>query len=262
MKRLYSLIDRTKPRYTSLQSVLTWLMLVLLTSCGPSIRYVREDHPPLSQNMGPLPVLEAPCVETQPKRAPYLIVIDPGHGGEDRGTTSLVKPRYQEKQLTLTTAKLLQYYLKHLGYETKLTRSDDTFIPVLERASMANEAKPALFVSVHYNSAPSSEAHGIEIFYHRSENNSERSKASKTLATTILSQVVNTTQAKSRGVKTGNFAVIRETKMPAVLIEGGFLTNPEEMERIKNPQYIKQIAWGIAQGVDRYLTRTQQVALN
>lgn len=195
-------------------------------------------------------IVETPYRPVPPSR---LIVIDPGHGGEDFGTHSLSKPRYEEKYLNMTTSLMLRDILHEMGYETVLTRTDDTFIPLSERAIFANMRSPLLFVSVHYNSAPSKEAKGIEVYYYQSEADLKRTEKSKRLASFVLDKVIAGTQAKSRGVKHGNFAVIRETRMPAILIEGGFLTNYDEMQKIKNPDYLKALAFGIAQGIDRYV---------
>ena len=219
------------------------ILVAISSSCSPN-RIPFEQ--PLFQET------PEPCV-VPPRALSPLIMIDPGHGGEDQGTLSLIKPAYQEKSLTLATAKLLQGYLQKLGYRTKMTRTDDVFVSLPLRSKFANDANAAFFVSVHYNSAPSKEAHGIEVFYYKSETDLRRMNASKDLATEVLGQVLAMSKAKSRGVKAGNFSVIRETKMPAILIEGGFLTNAEELEKIKNPQYLKMLAWGIAQGVDRYI---------
>lgn len=185
----------------------------------------------------------------------FLIVIDPGHGGHDVGTQSISKPRYQEKSLNLVTAQFIKGYLQQLGYQVFLTREDDTFIPLDKRAQMANEKKPSLFVSVHYNSAPSSEANGVEVFFYQSKDNKERIQKSKRLAHSILKHVLVHTQAKSRGVKHANYAVIRETNMPAVLVEGGFVTNEAELQNLKDPTYLKKIAWGIVRGIDEYASR-------
>ncbi len=230
-------------------SFLFVLLLFALSACAPSVPY----RPPYSAP-AQTPIYEPP----KPPPAPIkkrLIVIDPGHGGEDDGTKSLVKPFYKEKFLTLSTARLLRDYLKQLGYEVQMTRNEDIFIPLSTRAVKANEVNPSLFVSVHYNSAPSPEAHGIEVFFYQSEEDKERTKQSRELAAIVLDEVVQFTQAKSRGVKKGNFAVIRETDMPAILVEGGFLTNQQEMEKIKDPSYLKKLAWGIAKGVDKFLNR-------
>lgn len=182
-----------------------------------------------------------------------LIVIDAGHGGDDLGTHSESKPKYHEKSLNLTTAIALNDFLQKMGFQTLMTRSKDEFISLQQRAEFANEKGADLFVSVHYNSAPAKKAEGIEIFYYKSDDNKTRSTISRKLASSILTQLTKITGAKSRGVKHGNFAVIRETKMPAVLIEGGFLTNENEMQKIKDPFYVKSVAWGIAKGIQAYL---------
>ncbi|MGK5594407.1 MAG: N-acetylmuramoyl-L-alanine amidase family protein [Parachlamydiaceae bacterium] len=195
-----------------------------------------------------------PKKEESLARKPYkMVVIDPGHGGEDFGTHSHLKPRYQEKFLNLTTARFLKNYLTELGYQTIMTRNDDTFIPLLTRASFANAQPSALFISVHFNSAPSKEARGIEIYFYEKDKNKKRVDQSKRLAELVLKSVISQTKAKSRGVKHGNFAVIRETTMPAILVEGGFLTNDEEIQKIKNPEYLKKLALGMAKGIDSYL---------
>lgn len=188
----------------------------------------------------------------------YLIVIDPGHGGHDAGTQSISKPRYQEKSLNLVTAQFIKSFLQQLGYQVYMTRESDTFISLDKRAQIANEKMPTLFVSVHYNSAPSSEAQGIEVFFYQSKELKERTLKSKKLAHAILKNVISQTQAKSRGVKEANYAVIRETNMPAVLVEGGFVSNEEELQNLKDPTYLKKLAWGIVRGIEEYLSKLQQ----
>ena len=208
--------------------------------------------PAMQQPRVPEVAIRSKPAKILPKKS-EVIVIDPGHGGEDFGTHSNSKPRYQEKSLNLATSMQLKAYLEQLGYQTIMTRKDDVFIELSERAQFANGKKPTLFVSVHYNSAPSKDADGVEVYYFQNDEDKKRVSESKKLAQSVLKGVIAQTQAKSRGIKHGNFAVIRETKMPAILIEGGFLTNDEEMEKIKNPAYIKQLAWGIAKGIDAYL---------
>ncbi|TXI42795.1 MAG: N-acetylmuramoyl-L-alanine amidase [Nitrosomonas sp.] len=182
-----------------------------------------------------------------------LIIIDAGHGGKDLGAVSLTKPIYQEKNLNLATARLLEGFLKNQGYRTIMTRSDDTFLTLEERANLAKAKKGQLFVSVHYNSAPSQKAEGIEVFYYNSDKEKGRTKDSQAMAQAVLDKVIAATSAASRGVKHGNYSVIRNTTMPAILIEGGFMTNEKEMERLKDPIYLKKLALGIAQGIDQYL---------
>lgn len=185
------------------------------------------------------------------------IVIDAGHGGKDLGALSKSSPSYQEKTLNLTTALMLNTFLKKMGYQTILTRGEDFFVPLDLRAAIANSNDAALFVSVHYNSAPSVQAEGVEVFFYQSEENIKRSDASKALANNVLERVVASTECKSRGVKHGNFAVIRETSMPAILIEGGFVTNQNDLLKLKSPGYLKTLAGSIALGINDYLKGAQ-----
>ena len=179
-----------------------------------------------------------------------LIVIDAGHGGHDTGTMS-TSSNYVEKQLALDTALQLRHFLEEMGYKTKMTRTTDLFVPLSERAKFANEAKANLFVSVHYNHCPSHEPHGIDIFTYKDV--TPRIRESTKLAGQVSTHIVKYTGMHSRGVKQGNLAVVRETTMPAILVEAGFLSNPREREKLKDPSHRKAIAWGIAKGIDHYL---------
>jgi N-acetylmuramoyl-L-alanine amidase len=178
-----------------------------------------------------------------------LIVIDAGHGGTDEGAKV---NHFMEKKLALTTALLTMKHLEELGYRVVMTRSRDVFLPLPRRVSIANKAKGSLFVSVHFNSSPSVEAKGIEIFYYDSKE-MWRTRASKRLASCILHRVIDQTDAVSRGIKQGNFHVIRETEMPAVLVEGGFITNREERSLLRDKEYLDRLAVGIAKGIDKYM---------
>ena len=183
-----------------------------------------------------------------------LIVVDAGHGGHDTGSMSKAHA-YVEKQLALDTARLLCGFLQELGYKTKMTRSNDLFVPLSKRAEIANAADADLFVSVHFNHCPSPEPHGIEIFTYKEKlPKSHRVIESTKLGEYVSNHIVKYTGVNSRGVKQGNLAVVRETKMPAILVEAGFLSNPREREKVKDPRHQKAIAWGIAKGVDHYLS--------
>jgi N-acetylmuramoyl-L-alanine amidase len=185
------------------------------------------------------------------------IVLDAGHGGKDTGALS-AKKGYEEKERTLLTARIVKNYLEELGYRVTLTRTDDAFVSLPKRAEIANNLKANLFVSLHYNYCENSEAHGIEIFYYKDEKNpfSPRILASKRLGEEVLARITKHTGAYARGVKKANFAVIRETTMPAILIEGGFLSNPDELHKIKEESYLCYLGWAIARGVESYLEST------
>ncbi len=178
----------------------------------------------------------------------YLIALDPGHGGFDMGATS---NQVEEKKLTLHTAVLVRNHLSRMGYRVILTRSRDIFLPLEERTSIANRTKSHLLVSLHYNAFKSPHATGIEVYYY-GKGSKWKCINSKRLAEAVLSRMLSHTGAASRGVKCGNFHIVRESNMPAILIEGGFITHPSEREKLKSERYLNHLARGIAEGVDAY----------
>jgi len=188
-------------------------------------------------------------------RSAPLVVVDAGHGGRDIGTKSRA-PYCEEKRVALSTALLAKQYLEQLGYRVLLTRSSDAFIPLFRRVQKANLARCAIFVSIHYNSSPNHRAHGIEIYYCDQKKQKRRATASQKLAAAILQDLIKKTGARSRGVKKGNFYVIRETKMPAILVEGGFISNPQERKQLKAKNYQEKIARAVANGVDVYFKKS------
>ncbi len=182
------------------------------------------------------------------------VVIDAGHGGLDLGARGY-KPYCEEKRLSLQTAKLVKKYLGQLGYHVIMTRVSDAFISLSKRVETANKTGSDLFVSVHYNSSRNPTAKGIEVFFCDAKSNTLRTASSRKLASLVLTRLIHRTKAISRGVKKGNFYVIRETKMPAILVEGGFISNPGERNLLKDPKYLDQIARAIADGVDQYFKK-------
>jgi N-acetylmuramoyl-L-alanine amidase len=193
------------------------------------------------------PVAVLPYKTTSP-----LIVLDAGHGGGDLGA-EIKYPRCIEKRMTLAVALLAKKQLNQMGYRVILTRSSDTFVPLMRRVYMANSAHAGLFVSVHFNSCPNPTPSGIEVFYNPAFEQKAKMDASKKLAYYVLRKTAYKTGFKSRGVKKAGYLVIRETHMPAVLIECGFLTNPIERDHIRNREYIEKLATGIAEGIDRFM---------
>lgn len=207
----------------------------LITSCSQGSRVETETH-----------IAAAASTKNSNKQ---LIVIDPGHGGFDIGAT--VKS-IEEKALALQTATLVKQYLHQKGYRVILTRSRDVFISLTKRTNIANDTKSKVFISIHYNAFKNPQANGIEIYYY-SKGSKWRQNASKKLAKLVLDGMIATTGAKNRGVKTGNFHVIRETYMPAILIEGGFITNPREHSNLADKKYVEKMAQSIANAVEKYL---------
>ena len=182
------------------------------------------------------------------------IVLDAGHGGIDRGA-KIKYPYLEEKRLTLSLTLLAKRQLEQMGYKVILTRAKDYFVPLKKRVSYANNLNAEMFISIHFNSCPNKQAHGVEVYYYNSQENKKRAKSSKNLAQSTLTTICKKTNAKSRGVKNGRFVVIKETKMPAVLIEVGFLTNPQERDNIRKKVYLEKVSKGISEGVDNFIKK-------
>lgn len=213
------------------------LYLLVLLFCNLSFA---ESNPPVAVAMN---------AGTGP-----TVVIDAGHGGTDQGAKA--KPPYcEEKRLALQTARLVKKYLDQLGYHVVMTRNTDASVSLARRVEVARQANALLFVSIHYNSSRNPSASGMEIFFYDSKLERRRSMLSKRLADAVLTRVIRRTAAHSRGVKKGNLYVIRETGMPAVLFEGGFISNPKERAALKLIDYQEKIARGIADGVDYYFKK-------
>ncbi len=174
-------------------------------------------------------------------RAFDTVVLDPGHGGHDRGCGI---GYVFEKHLALDTARRVEELLRKSGLRVVMTRSRDIFIPLPERAAMGNRYGNAIFVSLHYNYNRGGGG-GAESYYHFS--------ASYSLAAYIQAYVVQRTHMTNRGVKQANFHVIRNTvRNPAVLIECGFVSNPTERARMLTGEFRARLAEGIAQGIVSY----------
>lgn len=169
------------------------------------------------------------------------VVIDPGHGGADLGAADSY---VYEKHINLDVARRLERSLKEAGFKTIMTRSRDEFIALSERASIANRARGAIFVSVHFNSSYRTAALGIETFY--------RSSNSEKLAQHVQKELIKNCRATDRGVKTANFSVLRNTKHPAILVEGGFVSNKEERSAMCDPLYRQIVADSIARAVVQF----------
>ena len=192
-----------------------------------------------------------PPKQQLPKRSGPLIFLDPGHGGRDAGAT--VKATHlQEKALSLEIVKRVERLLTGWNYNVALSRRTDVFIPLQKRVAMAARVNASLFVSIHFNSAASRKSRGAEIYYYDATN-STRSADSKRLATSVIHRLCEALPTRYRGVKHGDFCVIRETAMPAVLVEAAFITNPKEARLLASAPYKQQIAWAIAKGIDDYL---------
>lgn len=171
-------------------------------------------------------------------------VIDPGHGGMDNGASG--KNGTLEKELNLEVSLRLKDLLEEAGANVVLTRFDDTYISLYERAFIANYLMADFFISIHTNSHPKSQIHGIEVFYYPN-----RPKA-RSMAAKIFDAITRRTGLKKLAVKTNNFAVIRETQMVGILLELGFLSNLQEERIISTETFKDNAAQGIFDGIIDY----------
>ena len=184
-------------------------------------------------------VLLASCA-TQPTFR--TVVLDPGHGGHDPGTTQRgVSP---EKIWTLDLAFRLKSRLEQGGFSVILTRQSDVFIPLEERVLISNAQPNVIFVSLHFNSTPKRDIQGVETYY-------DTNRSAK-LANKVQQSILLLPGVFDRRVKTAPYYVIRRNANPAILIEGGFLSNPVESRRIASPSYRDALAEQIYQGILAY----------
>ena len=205
------------------------------------------------------------------------IVLDPGHGGEDRGAGG---PKgLKEKDAVLLLAEATREKLATAGFDVLLTREDDTYLPVWDRARLANEAGADLFISLHLNAHRARAARGSEVYFlsldagdadaaelAALENDGNApgdvvtsilddlaQKAylqdSEKLAVLVQGELNRLGGIKERGVKQAPFAVLRGAAMPAVLIETAFISNPKEEAKLRDPAFRQRVAEAISRGV-------------
>src|SRR5438046_6669881 len=167
------------------------------------------------------------------------VVIDAGHGGHDRG--GIPGQRIDEKVTTLDVAQRRKNVLEASGYHVVMTRDSDVFVPLGTRVAIANSYRNAIFVCVHFNATNRMGASGIETYFY--------SRDSLPLASAIHHFVVGGAPSGSRGVRRRGYYVLRKTKIPAVLVECGFLTNPNEGQYAQTASYRQKLAEEIAAGV-------------
>jgi N-acetylmuramoyl-L-alanine amidase len=175
-----------------------------------------------------------------------MVIIDAGHGGKDPGASD---HSLQEKKLALDTAKRLNKLLEEAGFNTYMTRDDDTYVGLYKRAEIANGLNADVFVSVHYNWHPKSTVTGVEVLY----NGDDPYRDNKTFAKIVNDEMVKELKAIDRGiVHRPKLVVIRETHMPAILAEMGFISNTTEAKKAATERYRQKAAQALFNGVTRY----------
>jgi N-acetylmuramoyl-L-alanine amidase len=193
------------------------------------------------------------------------VVIDAGHGGQDSGA---MRDGILEKDLTLDVARRLEATLRSSGLTTVLTRGDDHALSLAARAEVANQESNCVFVSIHFDEGGRAEATGVQTYYAARPSPKMRlaswlpflqpvsapatNQESQSLASFVQDALVAKTQAFNRGTRAEQFYVVANVRHPAVLVEGGFLSNNNDLAKITNDAYRQQLASGIGEGVLRY----------
>ncbi|MDF2591520.1 MAG: Cell wall hydrolase/autolysin [Clostridia bacterium] len=185
------------------------------------------------------------------------VVVDAGHGGKDPGAKGV--DGTTEKSLNLSVALKLEKLLKSMGINTIMSRGDDTFIELSDRANRANVNYADFFVSIHYN-AFNKTTNGIETLYYPNVPNEDFTINNKSIADIFHNELLKTTKLASRGITARpNLVVLNKTKMPAILAELGFVSNPTELAIIKTERYKEDAARALAVSVLRYFREVQGV---
>ncbi len=204
----------------------------------------------------------------QHKGAVQTIVLDPGHGGFDKGARSSFG---SENEYALDVARQLRPLLQAKGFRVIMTRENDVFIPLEIRARIANATRDSIFVSIHFNATDTNrEATGFEIFsltprgapstaddalalsFVNMQAGSPVDAQSFELSTAVYHSMLGHIPEFDRGIKRARFAVLRRTTIPAILVEGGFLTETGDSKRIADPAWRKKLAESICAGIENY----------
>jgi N-acetylmuramoyl-L-alanine amidase len=219
------------------------LLLPPISAAGattpPSDRPLPGLFPRASNNSGLLP---------PERKSGILVVIDPGHGGEDPGAIGISGLR--EKEIILDISQQVDKILEKQGLKVMLTRSSDYFVSLEGRTDMANRVNADLFVSIHANSINLSrpDVNGLETYYY---------KNGKALADTIHRNITRSVNVKDRGLKKARFYVLRHSEMPAALVEVGYVTGADDAAKLRDPNYRRQMAEAIARGIIEYIQKNK-----
>lgn len=190
---------------------------------------------------------EAPTPTPTPLPA-KLVAIDPGHGGEDLGST---RRRLYEKDANLAIALFLKKELEDAGYAVFMTRDTDVTVDNKERPAAAIVAEADIYVSIHLNSleADSDATQGAEVWYA-----DKRDDGSDTLAQYVIDELCKVIDTRNRGIKmSNNLIVLKYNEMPACLVECGFITSETERAKLFDPEYQQKVAKGIFNGIQKFL---------
>jgi N-acetylmuramoyl-L-alanine amidase len=253
---------------------------------------LKEAKPPEQPSSASLPVLQAP---SRPADAKPVVVLDPGHGGVDPGTSSTAG--ITEKEVVLTFARTLKAKLEASGrYEVYLTRDDDTFLPLRERVEFAQKKGASLFLSIHADYFPNKvdKATGATVYTLSEEASDEEARAlaakenfsdalagielpsdsdevlanilidlaqretqnrSVVFARSIVGELANKGTLHTKKLRSAGFRVLKAPDIPSVLLELGFLSNPDDEKRLTSEAWRDRTADAVQESIDAYFAR-------
>jgi N-acetylmuramoyl-L-alanine amidase len=240
--------------HSKLRATLSWVGLLVMAICLVWL----ESLPRIERR--------APPVQARTADVLPLVVLDPGHGGQDSGA---ICAGVMEKDLTLDVANRVERQLRSAGIATVMTRSGDKYVSLSERAAITNRMRNCILVSIHFNEGNKPVSSGIETYYAehqvaggtflaswlpflRRVSTDAPNLESQSLAGFIQDALVARTHALNRGTKTEQFFVLANVQHPAVLVEGGFISNKDDANKLGNVDYREQIAAAINDGILHY----------
>jgi len=188
--------------------------------------------------------LPAPMPSPTTRRLSGTVVIDPGHGGKDPGATSVLG--YYEKGVNLAVALDVARLLEQRGLRVTMTRTDDYYVELEDRAAIANNIDADLFVSIHADSFPKNTRRGFTIYIANAASSSSRRAAS------AIARSMSGTGLNSFGVQRANYHVLTATRGPAVLVELGYLSNRREAALLRSASFQNRLAHAVAEGICDY----------
>jgi len=183
-----------------------------------------------------------------------VIVVDAGHGGHDPGAIG-INGSY-EKDVNLEIAKKLKRKLDSNGYKVILTRDNDEYVENNLRAKLANRKRARAFISIHANAVKNNNStNGVQVLYYPNRESTINDLNNNEFVSIIMNSIIDRTSAVDKGIiEREDLIVLNETKMPAIIVETGFLTNSKEEKLLLTDEYQKRIVNSISEGLERYFS--------
>ena len=227
-------------------AVLAVMLLLMVCGCLYIRDFFRKDHKDSALKADSVreavPGVEENKPDTEfPEQEKYTVVLDAGHGGEDGGT---VEQTAMEKEINLAVVLKMRELLENQGIRVVLTREQDMYMKLEERVQVANGEKADLFVSIHCNYyEKDSSVYGLECYYCKG------AEDGKYYAERILDTIEKSGEIVSRNVKPSGYYILKNTTVPAVLVEAGYLSNYNERNQLTSGEYQGKLAQGLVEGI-------------